>query len=50
MMDMQGFEKILPTVLIIIDLLAAIPYGYLGNWRMCLYWLFAAGITFVVTW
>ena len=41
--------KILPTVLMVIDLLAAIPYGMKGDWRKCLYWLFAAGLTFVIT-
>lgn len=43
-------EKILPTVLIIIDLGASVPYFLQGNWRMGLYWLFAAGLTTVVTW
>jgi hypothetical protein len=42
--------KILPTVLIVIDVLAAIVYGWTGDWRRCLYWLFAGGLTYVVTW
>jgi hypothetical protein len=42
-------EKILPTILIIIDIMAAIPYGMMGNWRKLVYWLAAAAITFVVT-
>ena len=42
-------EKILPTLLIIIDILASIPYGIQGDWRKCVYWLSAATLTFVVT-
>ena len=42
-------EKTLPTIMIIIDLCASIPYWFNGEWRMGLYWLFAAGITAVVT-
>jgi hypothetical protein len=42
--------KILPTLLIIIDILAAMPYGFAGDWRMCVYWLAAATLTYVVTW
>jgi len=42
--------KILPTVLIIIDIGASIPYGISGDWRKCCYWLFAGGLTYVVTW
>ena len=41
--------KILPTVMIIIDLCASVPYWYNGNWRMGLYWIFAAGLTAMVT-
>jgi hypothetical protein len=43
-------HKILPTVLIIIDIFAAIGYIPTGEWRKILYWLFAAGLTYVVTW
>ena len=42
--------KILPTVLMIIDIGAAIPYGLHGDWRKCIYWLAAATLTYVVTW
>lgn len=42
-------EKILPTILIVIDILSSIPYWHQGNWRMGVYWLCAAGLTFVVT-
>lgn len=41
--------RILPTVLIVIDIFASIPYFYYGNWRKGCYWLFAAGLTFMVT-
>lgn len=42
--------KILPTILIIIDILASIPYGLDGDWRRFVYWLSAATLTYVVTW
>ena len=42
-------EKILPTMLIVIDLCAAM--GYLGtDWRKVIYWLAACALTTVVTW
>ena len=34
--------RVLPTVLIIIDVLAAVGYIPTGDWRRVLYWLFAA--------
>ena len=45
--------RVLPTVLIVIDVLAAM--GYLAadgitEWRRVTYWLAAAVLTFVVTW
>lgn len=42
-------EKLLPTALIIIQTFAALPYFIDGDWRKGLYWLFAAGLTVVVT-
>ena len=40
--------KLLPTILIVIDLAAAI--GYTGtDWRRVIYWIAAATITYVVT-
>ena len=42
--------QILPTILMVIDLGAAVPYFADGNWRRGLYWLFACGLTGVVTW
>lgn len=44
--------KILPTVLIVIDVLAAMGYaidGGFAEWRKVVYWLAAAALTFVVT-
>jgi len=41
--------KLLPTALIVIQTCAALPYFNDGNWRMGFYWLFAAGLTTVVT-
>jgi len=43
-------EKILPTVLIIIDVCAAIGYIPAGEWRRIVYWLAAALLTYTVTW
>lgn len=45
--------RILPTILTVIDVLAAIAYAVHGGaaeWRMVVYWLAAAVLTFVVTW
>ncbi len=43
--------KILPTLLICVDLLAAVGYGLGGDgeWRKVVYWLAAAVLTTVVT-
>jgi hypothetical protein len=41
--------KIFPTIMIILDILAAISYGYNGNIRQTIYWFAAAAITIVVT-
>lgn len=42
--------RILPTVLIVIDVLAAIGYIPTGDWRRVVYWLAAAALTWTVTW
>ena len=45
--------RIIPTILTVIDVLAAIAYAVHGGapeWRMVAYWLAAAVLTFVVTW
>jgi len=46
---MEKYTKALPTLLIIIDVMAAVPYAMQGDWRKALYWLFAAGLTITVT-
>lgn len=43
--------KFFPTLLIVLDVLAAVGYGLQGwhEWRKVIYWLAAAVLTFVVT-
>lgn len=43
-------EKIFPTVLIILDLLSAIPYIMNHDLRMSVYWIAAGVLTLSVTW
>lgn len=42
-------EYIFPTVLIALDVCAAVPYAVRGNLRMMVYWLAAATLTACVT-
>lgn len=42
-------NKIFPTVLIMLDVIAAISYCQ-SDWRKVTYWLAAAVLTFTVTW
>ncbi|MBR4353789.1 MAG: hypothetical protein IKP97_00630 [Kiritimatiellae bacterium] len=42
-------EYIFPTVLIALDICAALPYAARANWRMMIYWLAAATLTACVT-
>lgn len=42
-------SKIFPTLLIILDVCAAIGYIPDGDWRKIIYWLAAAVLTFTVT-
>lgn len=42
--------KVFPTMLIVLDVAAAIGYLPRGEWRMVVYWLAAATLTTVVTW
>lgn len=42
-------EYLFPTVLIALDILAAIPYALKSNVRMMIYWLAAATLTACVT-
>lgn len=41
--------KIFPTILIILDICAAIAYIPGGNWKMAVYWIAAATLTAMVT-
>lgn len=44
--------KFFPTLLIVLDVFAAVGYGLHGlhEWRKIIYWLAAAVLTYVVTW
>ena len=42
-------EYMFPTVLIVLDVAASIPYAVKCNWRMMVYWLAAATLTACVT-
>jgi hypothetical protein len=41
--------KIFPTILIILDVFAALAYIPAYDWRKVTYWIAAAVLTFVVT-
>jgi len=41
--------KLFPTILIILDILAAGVYGFEGDWRHAIYWASAAVLTCTVT-
>ena len=41
--------KSFPTVLICLNVAAAVTYGYHGDVRKCVYWFAAAVLTTVVT-
>lgn len=43
-------EKIFPTILMALDLCAALVYVSSGDWRKFVYWCAAAVLTGVVTW
>lgn len=47
---MMPREKILPTILILIDVAAALGYIPTGEWRKIGYWLAAGFLTYSVTW
>lgn len=42
--------KILPTVMMVLQFLAAIPYAIEGNARMAVYWIAAGVLTLALTW
>jgi len=39
----------LPTILIVINVLCAISYGWAGDWRKTIYWVSAAALTASIT-
>ena len=41
--------QLFPTILIVLDIAAAVMWGMELNWRQTGYWLFAAGLTVCVT-
>lgn len=41
--------KILPTVMMVLQFLAAIPYAIEGNARMTVYWIAAGVLTLALT-
>ena len=44
------FEKLFPTLLIILDICAALASVPTQDWRRVVYWLAAATLTTCVTW
>ena len=42
-------EQIIPTVLIVLDVLCALGYLPTGDWRRMVYWIAAAVLTAAVT-
>jgi hypothetical protein len=43
-------ERIFPTILIVLDVVAACFYIPSGDWRHIIYWLAAGVLTYTVTW
>jgi len=43
------FQQLFPSILIILDICAALAYVPVGDWRKIVYWLSASALTFVVT-
>lgn len=43
-------EKVFPTILMVLDFLAAIPHAIKGDTKMLVYWVAAGVLTFSVTW
>ena len=41
--------KIFPVILIVLNVGAAVVYGFHLDWRRCIYWLAAAVLTLCVT-
>ena len=43
-------EKIFPTILMVLDFFAAVPYGVKGDLKMFVYWVAAGVLTLSLTW
>lgn len=43
-------EKFFPTVLLVLQVLASIPYAVKGDAKMFVYWVSAGILTFALTW
>lgn len=43
-------EKVLPTILIVIDFATSIPYLFQGDWRKAGIWICQGLVTFFLTW
>lgn len=43
-------ERVFPTILMILDFIAAIPYAFNGDVRHAVYWVAAGVLTLTVTW
>lgn len=43
-------DKIFPTVLMVLDFCAAVPYIVKGDAKMAVYWIAAGVLTLAVTW
>ena len=48
-MKLVTFEKVIPIVLIILDIGAAGVYAYCHDWKKAVYWVAAATLTACVT-
>lgn len=48
--DQASVVLLFPAVLIVLDLAAAVVYGWHGDWRRLTYWTAAAVLTLCVTW
>lgn len=43
-------KKVFPTVLIVQNLISAVPYALEGDAKMTVYWVSAAVLNFSLTW
>ena len=43
-------EKVFPTLLMVLDFIAAVPYAFKGDVKMFVYWVAAGVLTLSVTW